>query len=162
MRGNIDPAAQRITLEHGDIGTKDDSGGDGVTVALSGKFDYGNDPRLALGIAGNPMPAGAFKRLWPSFVSPKVRDWVLEHIVSGTVNRLDIAANASLAAMQPGGPPMPEEGLSVDIVGSNVALRPVAGLPAIHRRRHERARRSGAPRRLRSAKAPSMSRPAGA
>jgi hypothetical protein len=128
MRGNIDPAAQRITLEHGDIGTNDSAG---VTVALSGKFDYGNDPHLALGIAGNPMPAGAFKRLWPSFVSPKVRDWVLEHIVSGTVNRLDIAANASLAAMQPGGPPMPEEGLSVDIVGSNVALRPVAGLPAI-------------------------------
>jgi hypothetical protein len=128
MRGNIDPAAQRITLEHGDIGTND---GNGVTVALSGKFDYGNDPHLALGIAGNPMPAGALKRLWPSFISPKVRDWVLEHIVSGTVNRLDIAANASLAAMQPGGPPMPEEGLAVDIVGSNVALRPVAGLPPI-------------------------------
>src|SRR6185503_5438838 len=116
---------------HGDIGTKELGSNDdeGVTVAMSGKFDYGADPRLALGIAGNPMSAGALKRLWPSFVSPKVRDWVLAHIASGTVSRLDIATNATIASMQPGGPPMPEEGLSVDIRGSAITLRPVAGLP---------------------------------
>jgi hypothetical protein len=127
MRGNIDPAAQRITLEHGDLGSSDGS----VTVAMSGKFDYGGEPHLALGIAGNPMSAGAMKRLWPMFVAPKVRDWVLEHIVSGKVSRLDIAANATIAQMQPGGPPLPEEGLSVDIVGTNATLHPVAGLPQI-------------------------------
>ena len=43
--------------------------------------------------------------------SPKVRDWVVQHIVSGNVERLDIATNATLAALQPGGPPMPERGL---------------------------------------------------
>ena len=133
MRGNIDPVQQRITLEHGDLGTKElgGVGGEGVTVAMSGKLDYGGEPRLALGIACNPMPAAAFKRLWPTFLSPKVRDWVVQHIVSGNVERLDIATNATLAAMQPGGPPMPEEGLSIEIVGSAVTLRPVAGLPAI-------------------------------
>ena len=133
MRGNIDPVQQRITLEQGDLGTKDASsgGGDGVTVAMSGKFDYGGEPRLALGIACNPMPAAAFKRLWPAFLSPKVREWVIQRIVSGNVERLDIATNATIAQMQPSGPPMPEEGLSVEIVGSSVTLRPVAGLPSI-------------------------------
>jgi len=133
MRGNIDPVQQRITLEHGDLGTKDlgSAVGDGVTVAMSGKLDYGGEPRLALGIACNPMPAAAFKRLWPAFLSPKVRDWVIEHITSGNVERLDIATNATFAQMQPTGPAMPEEGLSVEIVGSAVTLRPVAGLPAV-------------------------------
>jgi hypothetical protein len=133
MRGNIDPVRQRITLEHGDLGTKEmgSSEAEGVTIAMSGKFDYGGEPRLALGVACNPMPAAAFKRLWPVFLSPKVRNWVLEHIDSGTVERLDIATNATIPQMQAGGPPMPEDGLSVDIVGSSVAIRPVAGLPAI-------------------------------
>jgi len=133
MRGNIDPVQQRITLEHGDLGTKElgSAEGEGVTVAMSGKLDYGAEPRLALGIACNPMPAAAFKRLWPAFLSPKVRDWVVQHISSGNVERLDIASNATFAQMSPSGPPMPEEGLSVDIVGSAVTLRPVAGLPAV-------------------------------
>ena len=133
LRGNIDPVQQRITLEQGDLGTKDSGGGggDGVTVAMSGKFDYGSEPRLAIGIACNPMSAAAFKRLWPSFISPKVRDWVVEHIVSGNVERLDIATNATIAQMQPSGPPMPEDGLSVQIVGTSTTLRPVTGLPSI-------------------------------
>jgi hypothetical protein len=133
VRGSIDPAAQRITIEHGDLGTKDlgSTGADAVTIALSGSIDYGSEPRLALGIAGNPMSAAAFKRLWPTFVSPKVREWVVEHIASGTVTRMDIAANATFAAMQPTGPPLPAEGLSIDIAGSGVTLHPVAGLPSI-------------------------------
>jgi hypothetical protein len=133
IRGNIDPARQRITLEHGDLGTKDLGGGEsgGVTVAMSGRFDYSGEPRLTLGVACNPMPASAFKRLWPSFLSPKVRDWVLLHVAAGTVERLDIATNATIPQMQAGGPPMPDEGLSIDIVGSAVTIRPVVGLPAI-------------------------------
>ena len=103
MRGNIDPVQQRITLEHGDLGTKElgTVGSEGVTVAMSGKLDYGGEPRLALGIACNPMPAAAFKRLWPAFLSPKVRDWVIQHIASGNVERLDIATNATFAQMKP-------------------------------------------------------------
>ena len=133
VRGNIDPANRRITLEHGDLGTKElgSQGGKDVTVALSGVFDYGAEPRLAVGIAGNQMSTGALKRLWPTFVAPKVRDWVVQHIVSGTVERLDIATNATIDALRPDGPPIPEEGLSVEIVGSGVTLRPVAGLPSI-------------------------------
>jgi hypothetical protein len=60
-----------------------------------------------------------------------VRDWVVEHVVSGTVDRVDIAANALVSVLHPGGPPMPEEALSIEMAGTGIALRPVAGLPAI-------------------------------
>ena len=134
VRGSIDLAHQLLTIEHGDFGTKEmgSRSDDGVTVALSGKLDYGAEPRLAIGLAGNRMSTDALKRLWPTFITPKVRDWVLQHIVSGNVERVDIATNATIAAMQPSGPPIPEEGLSIEIVGNAVTLRPVAGLPPIH------------------------------
>ena len=96
VRGSIDLEKQRIALEQGDIGTKELGSQDekDVTVALSGLFDYGSEPRLAIGVAGNQMSVGALKRLWPVFVAPKVRDWVVQHIVAGTVERVDIATNA--------------------------------------------------------------------
>ncbi|MGH6741283.1 MAG: AsmA-like C-terminal region-containing protein, partial [Bradyrhizobium sp.] len=125
---------QRISLVHGDIGTKELGSHDDkdVTIALSGQLDYGGtEPRLAMGVAGNKMSVAALKRLWPAFVSPKVRDWVLEHIVSGNVDRLDIATNAPLVTLQSGGPPIPEDGLSIEIAGNNVTLNPVEGLPPI-------------------------------
>ena len=109
VRGSIDPDKQRITLEHGDLGTKELGSQDDkdVTIALSGKLDYGAEPRLAIGIAGNQMSAGAFKRLWPVFVAPKVRDWVVQHIVSGTVERhrhRDQRADRRAAAGRPADP----------------------------------------------------------
>ena len=96
LRGNIDTAQQRVVLEQGDLGTKELGGTGGVTVAMSGRLDYAGEARLALGIACNPMPVAAMKRLWPAFVAPKVRDWVIEHITNGNVERMDIATNATL------------------------------------------------------------------
>jgi hypothetical protein len=132
MRGSIDPARQRITFDQGDFGTKE-GGRDSqeVSVALSGSLDFSGEPRLTVGIAGNQMPVAALKRLWPVFIAPKVRDWLVQHIVSGTVERIDIATNMTLAQMQPAGPPIPEEGLSIDIAVSNTVMRPVEGLPPI-------------------------------
>ena len=103
-------------FDQGDFGTKEFGGRDlnDVSIALSGSFDFGGEPRLALGIAGNQMPVAALKRLWPVFIAPKVRDWLVEHTISGTVERIEIAANMTVAAMQPSGPPIPDDGLSID------------------------------------------------
>jgi hypothetical protein len=133
MRGSIDPARQRITFDQGDFGTKEFGSRDpnDLSIALSGSVDFGDEPRLTLGIAGNQMPIASLKRLWPAFIAPKVRDWLAQHILGGTVERLEIATNMPLAALPPTGPPVPEEGLSIDIAVSNMAMRPVAGLPVI-------------------------------
>jgi hypothetical protein len=133
MRGNIDPVRHLITFEQGDFGTKEFGGKDDkdVTVAVSGKLDYSGEPRLAVGLAGNEMSIGVFKRLWPAVFAPRVRDWVSEHVVSGTVDRVEIAANMALASLHPDGPEISDESLSIEIVGSAATLRPVSGLPAI-------------------------------
>ncbi len=46
--------------------------------AISGQIDYSTaDPRIAIGVAGTRMTLSAFKRLWPSLVSPRLREWVV-------------------------------------------------------------------------------------
>jgi hypothetical protein len=133
VRGQIDTESKRVLLDQVDIGTKELGSRDtrDVSFAISGNFDYGDEPRLALGIAGNQMTASSLKRVWPIFAAPKVRDWVLQHIMGGTIDRLEIATNTPLATLQPGGPPIPEDGLSVIITGNGAVLRPVEGLPTI-------------------------------
>ena len=71
------------------------------------------------------------KRLWPVLLSPKVRAWVEDHVLSGTVERLVIATNAPLSTLKPSGPPVPDDGLAIEIVGNGAEIRPVDGLPSI-------------------------------
>jgi hypothetical protein len=122
----IDPDKQRIDVEQGEIGNMD------VGLAITGGLDYSSgEARLALGIAGTRMSVAAMKRLWPSFISPKVHAWVSEHILSGTVERVVIATNAPVATLKTIGPPIPDDGLAIEISGNGAEIRPVDGLPSI-------------------------------
>jgi Protein of unknown function len=126
LRLRIDPAKQRIDLEPSELGNAD------LGVALNGSLDFsGDDPRLALGIAGTRMSVATMKRLWPVTTAPKVRAWVDEHIQGGTVERLDISTNAPWSTLRSSGPPVPDDGLSIQIAGHGAEIRPVEGLPAI-------------------------------
>jgi hypothetical protein len=126
LRLRIDPSRRRLDIEQGELGNAD------IGVALSGGMDCsGDDPRLAVGIAGTRMSVVAMKRLWPVFAAPKVRAWVEEHVAAGIVERLEIATNAPMSTLKASGPPIPEEGLAVRIVGHGAEIRPVDGLPAI-------------------------------
>ena len=106
-----------------------------TTISASrsrGHVDYASgDPRLVLGVAGTRMSVDAMKRIWPFFGAPKVRDWVEEHIVGGTIERLMIATNAPMSTLKSSGPPVPDDGLAVEIVGHGAEIRPVEGLPTI-------------------------------
>jgi hypothetical protein len=124
--GRYEPAKRRFVVEESDIGNTD------IRVAMSGNADYSNgDLRLTAGLAGTRMPVDSLKRLWPVFVAPKVRDWFMEHLTSGTLERLVIAVNAPLNTLKASGPPLPDDGLTLDAVASNCVIRPVSGLPAI-------------------------------
>jgi Protein of unknown function len=126
LRLRVDPGRQRIDLEPSELGNPE------LGVALNGSLDFsGDDPRLALGIAGTRMSVAALKRLWPVCTAPKVRAWVLHHIQAGTVERLDISANAPWSTIKSSGPPIPDDGLLIQIVGHGAEIRPVEGLPAI-------------------------------
>ena len=127
VRLRIDTWKQRIDVLQGDIGNME------VGLAISGNLDYSSaDPHLVLGVAGNRMSVSAMKKLWPFFVTPKVRQWVEDHISGGTVERMAIAVNAPMSTLRASGPPIPDDGLSIEIAGNGAELHPVEGLPAIH------------------------------
>jgi len=126
LRLRIDPENQRIDVEQGEIGNME------IRVAVSGGLDVSDsDPRLMIGLAGTRMPVGAMMRLWPGFMNPKVRNWVDKHIVSGTVERVEIGTNAPMSTFRTSGPPLPDEGLRIEIAGHGAEISPIEGLPPI-------------------------------
>ncbi len=132
VRGRIDTKNHRIELDQGDVSRSDPRPLYNVGVAVTGSFDYStSEPHLAFGVAGTRMPMSVMKRLWPVFIAHPVRQWVEQHIGDGIVERLVIAGNAPMADFKTGGPPTPDDGLSVDLETSATTLRPIADLPPI-------------------------------
>jgi hypothetical protein len=126
IRMRFDIEDQRIVLTQGDI-----SNGT-IGVAGTGTFDYSTDePRLTAGIAGTPMSASDLKRMWPVIINPEVREWVLERVDGGVLQRAEVAINAPTHTLARGGPPIPDDGLSINFIANNVKLRPVDGLPQV-------------------------------
>jgi hypothetical protein len=72
------------------------------------------------------------KRIWPALIVPEVREWVVDRIERGSLQRLEIGVNTLVKNLPRKGPPIPEDGLSVNIVANGVTVRPVDGLPAVH------------------------------
>ncbi len=133
MRGRIDMERRRIDLVQGDLGRVDTRPLYNIGIALTGSFDFsGAEPHLAFGVACTRMPGSVLKRLWPIFANYPVRKWVESHVFGGIVERVVIAGNAPLADFRHGGPPMPADGLSIDLETSGTTLHPIATLPEIH------------------------------
>jgi len=132
VRARIDTNRKRIELEQGDLSRIDTRPSHNIGIAVTGSFDYsGAEPHIAFGVAGTRMPMSALKRLWPFFAAVAVRSWVEEHISGGMVERVVVAGNAPLEDFKHNGPPVPEDGLSVDIETSGTTLRPISNLPPI-------------------------------
>jgi hypothetical protein len=132
VRARIDTDRKRIELEQGDFSRIDTRPSHNIGIAVTGSFDYsGAEPHIAFGVAATRMPMSALKRLWPLFAAVAVRSWVEEHISGGMVERVVVAGNAPLEDFKHNGPPVPEDGLSVDIETSGTTLRPISNLPPI-------------------------------
>jgi len=132
VRARIDLGLGRIELEQGDFSRVDTRPSHNIGIAVTGSLDFsGAEPHLTFGVAGTRMPMSVMKRLWPVFAAAEVRSWVERHVSGGTVESLVIAGNAPLPTFKANGPPIPDDGLSVDIETSGTTLRPIASLPAI-------------------------------
>jgi len=121
----FDTEKKRVLLTQADI-----SNGE-IGVAGTGSIDYAAEPRLTLGFAGTPMSASALKRMWPALIVPEVREWVIERVERGSVQRVEIGVNSPIHNLSRKGPPIPDDGLSVNIVASGVSVHPVDGLPSV-------------------------------
>jgi hypothetical protein len=102
-----------------------------IGVAGTGSIDYSGDARLQLGFAGTPMSASALKRMWPTLIVPEVREWVIERVERGSLQRIEVGVNSPVRNLSRKGPPIPDDGLAVNIVASGVTLRPVDELPSV-------------------------------
>ncbi|RZN26363.1 hypothetical protein [Bradyrhizobium sp. Leo121] len=122
----FDTDKKRVLLTQADI-----SNGE-IGIAGTGSIDYSGEPRLQLGFAGTPMSASALKRVWPALVVPELREWVIERIERGTLQRIEIGVNSPVRNLSRKGPPIPDDGLAVNIVASGVAVRPVDEMPVVH------------------------------
>ncbi len=126
VRARLDLSRHAFEIDQADLGGM--AGG----FALSGGIDFSTaDPRLQIGVAGTRMTVSAFKRLWPAMVTPRLRSWVVERISGGTVERVVVATNAPLSTLEPGGPPLPDDGLSIDLVTTGNSVRAVDNLPVL-------------------------------
>ncbi len=121
----FDTEKRRVLLTQADI-----SNGE-IGVAGTGNIDYSAEPRLTLGFAGTPMSASALKRMWPTLIVPEVREWVIDRVERGALQRIEIGVNSPVRNLSRRGPPIPDDGLAVNIVASGVTLRPVDELPLV-------------------------------
>ena len=121
----FDTDKKRVTLTQADF-----SNGE-IGVAGTGSVDYSGEPRMMLGFAGTPMTVAALKRIWPALVVADVRQWVIDRVERGGIQRIEIGVNSPVRNLSRKGPPIPDDGLNVSIVANGVTLRPVDGLPAI-------------------------------
>jgi hypothetical protein len=122
----FDTDHRQVRLTHAEI-----SNGE-VGIAGSASIDYAGEPAIKLALVGTPMSASALKRVWPALIVPEVREWVIQRIDAGTLQRIDIAVNTLVKNLPRKGPPIPDEGLSINILASGVTVRPVDGLPPVH------------------------------
>jgi len=126
VSGRYDAAKQHLVIDEGDIGNTE------LGVAMSGNADLGGgDLHLTAGFAATRMPVESLKRMWPVFISPKVRDWFIEHLQSGTVERVVVAVNAPFETLKADGPPLPDDGLTLEAYATGCVIRPVQNLPAL-------------------------------
>ncbi|MBB5045858.1 hypothetical protein HNR60_000593 [Rhodopseudomonas rhenobacensis] len=121
----FDTDNRRIVLTQADI-----SNGE-IGVAGTGSVDYSGEPRLKLGFAGTPMSLSALKRMWPVLIVPELREWVIERIDKGSIQRIDIGVNSPLKNLSRRGPPIPDDGLAVNIVATGAMIHPVDDMPSI-------------------------------
>jgi hypothetical protein len=121
----FDTDRKRVLLTQADI-----SNGE-IGIAGTGSIDYAGEARLQLGFAGTPMSASALKRIWPILIVPEVREWVIERIEKGTLQRIEVGVNSPVRNLPRRGPPIPDDGLAVNIVATGVTARPVNGMPAV-------------------------------
>ncbi len=121
----FDTDKKRVLLTQADV-----SNGE-ISVAGTGIVDYSGEPRLQLGFAGTPMSASALKRMWPILIVPEVREWVIERIEKGSLQRIDVAVNSPVRNLSRKGPPIPDDGLAVNIAATGITVRPVDQMPSV-------------------------------
>lgn len=102
-------------------------------LALAGTFDWMNGPHLRLGASISPTPIEVVLRLWPSFLAPPVKSYLLARASEGIVQKGTIQIDfdaADLRAMRSQRAP-PDSKTLVDFTISDGRLDFLPGVPPL-------------------------------
>jgi len=107
---------------------------DGSELAAKGRADMlrrGLGFELAVG--GDGLSADDIKRIWPYMISPDTRDWFVANVLDGRITRSSMSYNFPVGtiATKSEDKPIPKGGLSIDITGVGVKIRPTETMAPI-------------------------------
>jgi hypothetical protein len=106
----------------------------GAHIMTKGRVDM---LRKGLGfdlhISGGGISADDLKRLWPYFLSRDSRDWFVKNVKTGTVDTADMQFSfpVGTVAMKGETKPIPQNGMSIDMVGSGVTMAVTDTIPPV-------------------------------
>jgi hypothetical protein len=87
-----------------------------------------------ISVAGQGITADDLKRLWPSIMGGESRDWFVANVTEGTVARSTMRFNFPVGTIGLDGEsaaPLPDGAMLVEIVGTEVAIRPTPAMEPI-------------------------------
>src|SRR5690606_2683405 len=99
----------------------------GSQLASKGRIDM---LRRGLGfeltVAGDGISADDLKRLWPAMIAKDSRDWFVKNVVDGRITRSSMRYDFPVGSLATAteDKPIPEGGMSIDITGVGVKVRP--------------------------------------
>jgi hypothetical protein len=127
LSGVADFPGKLLTFDDAMIVTQDG------TVAAAGSFGFeGATPSFAAAATFSPMPASTLKQIWPAFIAPGPRRWVLQHVTDGRLvaGRLEAAIPPGLL-WNPKRPRIPDEALKLDFRFEDASFTTFGKLPPI-------------------------------
>ncbi|HEY9010795.1 MAG TPA: AsmA-like C-terminal domain-containing protein, partial [Devosia sp.] len=107
---------------------------DGSQLASKGRVDMlRRGMGFELTVAGDGISADDLKRLWPYFISSDTREWFVKNVLDGRITASSMRYDFPVGtlATKEEDKPIPKGGMSIDITGVGVKLKPTDTMAAI-------------------------------
>lgn len=91
---------------------------------------FGDSPELRLSAVGRNLPYAMLRDVWPAFMIPPLRQWLLENVIAGEVTNAEVELNVPSGWMARQ-LPLRNEMFSGRYVLAGVSMRPTPEQPAI-------------------------------
>lgn len=105
-----------------------------ASVTGAGSIEFSPDgPLLAMAMSFGAGPVAAYRRLWPSMVSPKARKWVIEHVENGRITggRLTVGLDRLGFDGDPSTVGWTRDSLLLDFGFEGVSLKGIGDMPEL-------------------------------
>lgn len=128
FKGSYDTQKQLLDIAVGQVL------GPSVKVAMSGGVQFGqSSPAVTLGLAALPTPVSAFKRLWPKFLLPDIRQWAVANVKAGILQSFQMTLDIKegvLASLRPQ-QNLPDDALYIETTFTDGTVTPLPDMPTL-------------------------------